>query len=225
MTSQVNLVHPGGEAQRPHRDYHLGFQSKEVLHNFPTHAHYISNYLTLQGAIAHVDITIESGQTKILPFSQLYKQGWFAWRYEEFIKYFEENFVQLPLNKGDSMFFSPALFHAAGTNTTDSFERMANLLQVSSPFGRTMETINRKDMLKILFPTLSKIYKNKEMIESDIFASIYACAEGYAWPTNLDFDPPTPETQQSLFIKALKQNWTNEEFLKGLDKLTKNQSA
>jgi ectoine hydroxylase-related dioxygenase (phytanoyl-CoA dioxygenase family) len=190
MTSQVNLVHPGGEAQRPHRDYHLGFQSKEVLHNFPTHAHYISNYLTLQGAIAHVDITIESGQTKILPFSQLYKQGWFAWRYEEFIKYFEENFVQLPLNKGDSMFFSPALFHAAGTNTTDSFERMANLLQVSSPFGRTMETINRKDMLKILFPTLSKIYKNKEMIESDIFASIYACAEGYAWPTNLDFDPP-----------------------------------
>ena len=228
MTAQVNLVHPGGEAQRPHRDYHLGFQSEEVLHSFPTHAHSISNYLTLQGAIAHVDITIESGPTKILPFSQLYTQGWFAWRHEEFIKCFEENFVQLPLNKGDCMFFSPALFHAAGTNTTDSVERMANLLQVSSPFGRTMETINRKDMSKILFPTLSKIYKNKEMHESDIMASIYACAEGYAWPTNLDFDPPsnkTPETQQSLFIRALKQNWTNKDFLKELDKLTKNQIA
>ena len=228
MTAQVNLVHPGGEAQSPHRDYHLGFQSKESLKNFPSHAHEISNYLTLQGAIAHMDIEIESGPTKILPFSQLYKQGWFAWRHEEFRECFEQNFVQLPLNKGDTIFFSPALFHAAGTNTTKDVERMVNLLQVSSPFGRTMETINRKDMTKKLFPTLSKIFKNKEMKESDIIASIKACAEGYAWPTNLDFDPPsskTPETQQSLFIKALKEDWTNEEFSIKLDKLTNNQIA
>ena len=228
MTAQVNLVHPGGEAQSPHRDYHLGFQSKEALKNFPSHAHEISNYLTLQGAIAHMDIEIESGPTKILPFSQLYKQGWFAWRHEEFRECFEQNFVQLPLNKGDTIFFSPALFHAAGTNTTKDVERMVNLLQVSSPFGRTMETINRKDMTKKLFPTLSKIFKNKEMKESDIIASINACAEGYAWPTNLDFDPPsskTPETQQSLFIKALKEDWTNEEFSIKLDKLTNNQIA
>jgi len=26
MTSQINLVYPGGQAQQPHRDYHLGFQ-------------------------------------------------------------------------------------------------------------------------------------------------------------------------------------------------------
>ena len=228
MSSQVNLVHPGGEAQRPHRDYHLGFQSKEALHNFPTHAHDISNYLTLQGAIAHIDITIESGPTKVLPFSQLYKYGWFAWKHPEFIKCFEENFVQLPLKKGDTIFFSPALFHAAGTNTTKDVERMVNLLQISSPFGRTMETINRRDMSKILFPTLCTIYENKEMSERDIIASIYACAEGYAWPTNLDFDPPSnkvPETQQTLFIKALKEKWNNEEFSKGLDKITNKQLA
>ena len=228
MTAQVNLVHPGGEAQKPHRDYHLGFQSKQALMNFPSHAHNISNYLTLQGAIAHVDIPIESGPTKILPFSQLYKQGWFAWRHEEFKDCFEENYVQLSLKKGDTIFFSPALFHAAGTNSTDNVERMVNLLQVSSPFGRTMETINRKDMSKKLFPILSTIFKNKEMRENDIIASINACAEGYAWPTNLDFDPPSskaPETQQSLFIKALKENWTNEEFSIKLDKLTNNQIA
>ena len=228
MTSQINLVHPGGEAQRPHRDYHLGFQSKEALQNFPSHAHGISNYLTLQGAIAHVDIEIESGPTKVLPFSQLYNQGWFAWRHKSFIECFEKNFIQLPLNKGDTIFFSPALFHAAGTNTTKNVERMVNLLQVSSPFGRTMETINRKDMVKKIFPTLIKIYKNKEMKEKDIIAAINACAEGYAWPTNLDFDPPSnklPETQQSLFINALKENWTNEEFLIKLDKLTNNQLA
>ena len=228
MTAQINLVHPGGDAQRPHRDYHLGFQSNEALKNFPSHAHGISNYLTLQGAIAHVDIEIESGPTKVLPFSQLYKKGWFAWRHKSFIECFEKNFIQLPLSKGDTIFFSPALFHAAGTNTTKNVERMVNLLQVSSPFGRTMETINRKNMVKNIFPTLIKIYKNKEMNEKDIIAAINACAEGYAWPTNLDFDPPSnklPETQQSLFINALKENWTNEEFLIKLDKLTNNQLA
>ena len=228
MTAQVNLVHPGGEAQRPHRDYHLGFQSKEALKNFPSHAHEISNFLTLQGAIAHVNIEKESGPTKILPFSQLYEQGWFAWRHDDFRECFEKNFVQLPLSKGDTIFFSPALFHAAGTNTTKDVERMVNLLQVSSPFGRTMETINRKNMVKILFPILSQISKNGEMKENEIIASINACAEGYAWPTNLDFDPPsnkTPETQQSLFIKALKENWTNKEFSIKLDKLINNQVA
>ena len=66
------------------------------------------------------------------------------------------------------------------------------------------------------------------MSEGDIIASIHMCAEGYAWPTNLDFDPPsnkTPETQQTLFIKALNENWTNEEFSKGLDKLSCKQQA
>ena len=228
MSAQVNLVHPGGEAQRPHRDYHLGFQSMEALKNFPSHAHGVSNFLTLQGAIAHVDIPIESGPTKILPFSQLYNKGWFAWRHKEFIQCFEENFIQLSLKKGDTMFFSPALFHAAGTNKTDNIERMVNLLQVSSPFGRTMETINRKEMSKKLFPQLTKIIKNKEMNEYDILASIYACAEGYAWPTNLDFDPPSskaPETQQTLFIKALKENWSNEKFSLQIDKISNNQVA
>src|SRR5437867_546012 len=30
VTSQVNVVNPGGEGQTVHRDYHLGFQSDEV---------------------------------------------------------------------------------------------------------------------------------------------------------------------------------------------------
>ena len=29
MTAQVNLVHPGGDFQQAHRDYHLGFQTAE----------------------------------------------------------------------------------------------------------------------------------------------------------------------------------------------------
>ena len=53
------------------------------------------------------------------------------------------------------------LSDSAGTNKTDNIERMVNLLQVSSPFGRTMETINRKEMVKKLYPQLSKIIKHR----------------------------------------------------------------
>ena len=37
VTSQVNVVNPGGEGQTVHRDYHLGFQSDEVCADYPAH--------------------------------------------------------------------------------------------------------------------------------------------------------------------------------------------
>ena len=69
ITAQVNNVKPGGKAQSPHRDYHLGFQSAKVAAEFPYHAHLMSQFLTLQGSIAHTDMPIESGPTLFLPFS------------------------------------------------------------------------------------------------------------------------------------------------------------
>ena len=45
------------------------------------------------------------------------------------------------LRKGDAVFFNPALIHAAGENRSEGIQRMANLLQVSSAFGRAMESI------------------------------------------------------------------------------------
>ncbi|WP_420010572.1 phytanoyl-CoA dioxygenase family protein [Tateyamaria sp.] len=67
MTAQVNLVHPGGAAQQAHRDYHLGFQTAQVSGRYPAHVHDLSASLTLQGAIAHCDMPVESGPTKLLP--------------------------------------------------------------------------------------------------------------------------------------------------------------
>src|SRR5262249_27251762 len=61
MTSQVNRVNPGGAAQSPHRDYHLGFMSGEIAGRYPAHVHRLSPVLTLQGAVAHVDMPLESG--------------------------------------------------------------------------------------------------------------------------------------------------------------------
>ncbi len=216
MTAQVNLVHPGGDAQQAHRDYHLGFQTAEVSALYPSHVHELSPALTLQGAIAHCDMPIESGPTKLLPFSQIYLPGYAAWRREDFREMFEARYVQLPLNKGDALFFSPAVFHGAGSNVSSNIHRMANLLQVSSAFGRAMEAIDRAKMCVLTYPIAGKYFEDQTLSISEIKAAIAATAEGYSFPTNLDNDPPVgglaPETQQGLFLRALESKMAKAEF-------------
>ncbi|MEJ6709032.1 MAG: phytanoyl-CoA dioxygenase family protein [Amylibacter sp.] len=223
MTAQVNLVHPGGAAQQAHRDYHLGFQTAEISAEYPAHVHDLSPALTLQGAIAHCDMPVESGPTKLLPFSQLYRAGYAAWRREDFRALFEERCIQLPLEKGDALFFNPALFHGAGANTSSDIHRMANLLQVSSAFGRAMETIDREKMCKLLFPHAVKSQRNGVLSAPELNAAIAASAEGYAFPTNLDRDPPkgglAPETQQALFKRAISEDMDVEQFVQILDEM------
>lgn len=203
MTAQVNLVRPGGKAQTAHRDYHLGFMTVDQAAAFPVHMHMLSPVLTLQGAIAHCDMPLESGPTKLLPFSQLYGPGYIACQLEPFRAVFEEKCVQLPLAKGDALFFSPALFHAAGSNTSADIRRLANLLQIGSPMGRTLEALDRSAMVRALYPVLAEA--GLETLERD--AVIHAAAEGYPFPTNLDTDPPigglAPESQSALMTRAL----------------------
>ena len=214
MTAQVNLVRPGGAAQLAHRDYHLGFQSAELSALYPAHVHQLSPVLTLQGAVAHTDMPVESGPTKLLPGSQRYASGYMAWRRDDFREYFESHCVQIPLQKGDALFFNPALFHAAGANTSSDIQRMANLLQVSSAFGRAMETVDRVGLSEQLYPSLLKL--SASLSEAEIFAAIASSAEGYAFPTNLDTDPPVdglaPLSQQALLKQSLRQGLSLDEF-------------
>ncbi|EJT03969.1 phytanoyl-CoA dioxygenase family protein [Rhizobium sp. CCGE 510] len=218
MTAQVNRVNPGGAAQSAHRDYHLGFQSSRVIEQFPAHVHRLSPVLTLQGAVAHCDMPLESGPTLFLPHSQTYVPGYLALKRQEFRDYFEAKHVQLPLEKGDVVFFNPALFHAAGTNRSADIKRVANLLQVSSAFGRAMETVNRQRMSAMLFPALKSL--QGRLSPDEIANAVSACAEGYSFPTNLDRDPPlgglAPKTQAQLLHEALKEGWSDEAFAAAL---------
>lgn len=216
ITSQVNVVNPGGEAQSVHRDYHMGFQTAEQIATFPAHIHKLSPMLTLQGAVAHVDMPIETGPTLYLPFSQTFQPGYFAWRKPEFKEFFNANYVQLPLAKGDMAFFNPALFHAAGHNRTKDMRRMGNLLQVSSAYGRAMESMDRARMSAALYPVLAELKAAGRLDHRGLQNAIAACAEGYAFPTNLDRDPPlgglAPETQAALMARALDENLSLEKF-------------
>ena len=215
VTSQVNVVNPGGRAQVAHRDYHLGFMSAEQAARYPAHVHRLSPVLTLQGAVAHVDMPVASGPTMYLPHSQKYEAGYLAFHRPEFTAYFDEHHVQLPLRKGDAAFFNPALFHGAGTNHTPDVRRMANLLQISSAFGRAMETVDRVAMVRALYPVL------RGCTDPHAVRTVVAtAAEGYAFPTDLDRDPPVgglaPQTQAELVLQALAGDWDKERFAAAL---------
>ncbi|MEO9576321.1 MAG: phytanoyl-CoA dioxygenase family protein [Tateyamaria sp.] len=212
MTTQVNLVRRGGKAQTCHRDYHLGFMTADQAKSFPVHAHHLSPALTLQGAIAHCDMPVESGPTKLLPNSQRYGPGYIAMQLPEFRDAFEKCHVQFPLEKGDGLFFNPALFHAAGDNRSADIERMANLMQIGSPMGRTLERIDRTAMARALFPAL----RDLGLTGLARTAAIGAAAEGYPFPTNLDTDPPigglASESQAELLARAVDEGMSEAEF-------------
>jgi ectoine hydroxylase-related dioxygenase (phytanoyl-CoA dioxygenase family) len=220
VTSQVNVVNPGGQAQTAHRDYHLGFMDAEAAARFPAQVHRLSPALTLQGAVAHCDMPIETGPTLYLPYSHQYGPGYLAFHLPEFTEFFLANHTQLALAKGDAAFFNPALFHGAGTNVSADVRRMANLLQVSSPFGRAMETVDRVAMCRVLFPVLLA-KKAAGGSARDLDNVIAASAEGYAFPTNLDRDQPiggmAPQTQAELLRQAVVEEWTEEAFGAALD--------
>ena len=219
VTAQVNVVNPGGQAQVAHRDYHLGFMSLDQSLAFPAQVHRLSPLMTLQGAVAHCDMPVETGPTMYLPHSQKYDAGYVAFHQPEFTDYFDRQHVQLPLAKGDAAFFNPALFHGAGTNRSADVRRMANLLQVSSAFGRAMESVDRVAMSLALYPVLAR-RKAAGADERELHNVVAASAEGYAFPTNLDRDQPVgglaPQTQAELVWQALGEGWDAAAFAAGL---------
>ena len=189
VTSQVNVVNPGGQAQVAHRDYHLGFMDLDRAASFPAQVHALSPALTLQGAVAHVDMPVETGPTLYLPHSQKYAAGYLAYHDPAFTAYFDEHHVQLPLATGDAAFFNPAVFHGAGTNRTADVRRMANLLQISSAFGRAMETVDTTAICRAVHPVLRR-WRAAGVDDRAIGNVVAAAAEGYPFPTNLELDQP-----------------------------------
>ena len=228
ITTQVNVVNPGGDAQQPHRDYHLGFLTDETAMDYPTHVHLLSPVLTLQGAVAHTDMPRETGPTMYLPHSQKMVSGYVAWRNPEIKKYFADNYSQLSLDKGDGAFFNPAVFHAAGTNKTKDIKRMANLTQIGSAFGRTLETVNRQQMSISIYSVLQQ-RKSAGWSEVALENVIAACSEGYAFPTNLDRDPPlhglAPQSQADFVRQALRNGDSPQQLCATLDALLTRQQT
>jgi ectoine hydroxylase-related dioxygenase (phytanoyl-CoA dioxygenase family) len=181
----------------------------EQAQRYPAHVHGLSPALTLQGAVAHCDMPVESGPTLYLPYSQLFEAGYLAFSLPEFVEFFRDSHVQLPLRKGDAVFFNPALYHGAGHNRSHAIRRSANLLQISSPFGRAMEVLDREAMANAVYPTLLAL-QSAGASERTLRNAVVATAECYPFPTNLDQDQPVhslaPATQVDTVWEALREN-------------------
>jgi ectoine hydroxylase-related dioxygenase (phytanoyl-CoA dioxygenase family) len=146
-----------------------------------------------------------------------------AWRDSKFIEYFQKHAIQLALQKGDAVFFSPALFHAAGTNF-ESSDRIANLLQASSAFGKTMESVDRTKMTKLIYQVLLARKKYHQISPDETQAVWASVIDGYSFPTNLDLDSPVEglvtENIWTLMERALKEEWPVDRFNKCLNEAT-----
>ncbi|MCY6379748.1 phytanoyl-CoA dioxygenase family protein [Hoeflea prorocentri] len=221
ITAQTNIVRPGGKAQTAHRDFHMGIQPEEILERYPADQHQVAAHLTLQGAVAHTDMPIESGPTKLLPFSQTFVPGYISILHSEFRDYFEENYIQMPLQKGDMLFFNPSVFHAAGDNVTTDMQRFANLIQVNSAYGRPMEIVDRARICKKVFPLLLGMKGDGLLTDREIENVLAASADAYPFPINLDLDSPkgelAPPSQRAVMRRALDEHWSPAEFAADLD--------
>jgi hypothetical protein len=74
--------------------------------------------------------------------------------------------------------------------------------------GRAMESVDRARIVTAIYPVL--LDRSVAGLNSDSTAcAIAAGAEGYAFPTNLDRDPPldglTPPSQQDVVLRALEE--------------------
>jgi hypothetical protein len=97
-----------------------------------------------------------------------------------------------------------------GHNRSTDIKRMPNLLQVSSAFGRAMESIDREKICNAVYPALLAM-KQRGAPDDAVQNAVAAAAEGYAFPTNLDRDQPVgglpPQTQAELVWRAVTENW------------------
>ncbi|KAI0535028.1 hypothetical protein GGR58DRAFT_504668 [Xylaria digitata] len=222
LTAQVNVVRPGGKPQEAHRDYHLGFQSDEACAQFPRSMHIASQFLTLQGAVAHSDMPLVSGPTRVLPFSQLLPEGYMSWRDPEIRTLFDENWVSAPMKAGDAVFFNPALLHAAGENTTTDVHRIGNLLQISSAFGRPMEHVNNVKIIRACWDRLRALAANGESDQTK--ACVSALAGGYPFPSNLDKQQPgangmAPPSEADVLWEGLQKGWDTNQVVAAVEQL------
>jgi hypothetical protein len=114
-----------------------------------------SQVQTLQGAVAHTDMPLETGPTRLCPFSQQFQKGYMAIKRPEFISIVDAHMSQLSLNRGDAVIFNPAVFHQPGLNETDH-ARQACLFQISCAWNIQMELLDRNEMTKSVWPVIKR---------------------------------------------------------------------
>ena len=122
---------------------------------YPAHVHLLSPVLTLQGAVAHSDMPVESGPTMYLPYSHQYAPGYLAWRLPAVPR-------ALPRARTSSCRWPRATRRsstrpcstAPAPTSPPTSSGWPTCCRCSSAFGRAMETVDRSKVVRAVYPVL-----------------------------------------------------------------------
>jgi ectoine hydroxylase-related dioxygenase (phytanoyl-CoA dioxygenase family) len=107
--------------------------------------------------------------------------------------------------------------HAAGANNSADIQRLANLLQISTPFGVTMESIDHDRIQLACYGALQHSTLEPGALET--LATVMS--DSYPFPTNLDRDVPdrslTPTSSKQILLNALESGWDRARFEQALE--------
>ena len=162
IISEVNVVVSNEGSQMGHRDYPLGFYSKVLMDSVPSKFAISSQFFSLQAVVIHHDTPIEMGPTRFLFGSQKEQDGYTAFRDKDFQERFKKESIQIPLKKGDLLFYSPATFHGAGANIS-GVRRLVNLFQISCAFLKPLAHLNFVELINHVYPALLKITDSEKV--------------------------------------------------------------
>jgi ectoine hydroxylase-related dioxygenase (phytanoyl-CoA dioxygenase family) len=109
--------------------------------------------------------------------------------------------------------------HAAGENVSTDVQRMANLFQISSAFGKAMESVDQQRMQLACYDQL----RQSQLSAEELSAAVTALSDSYPFSSNMDRDPPTaslrPVSGRDLLIQALAEQWSLDHFSDALQAL------
>jgi len=103
---------------------HPNLATKDIYHSVPPHQDWASMQGSMDSVVVWfplVDVSKEMGALQVVPGS--HKEGLIATEVIESFgvthKYKEEDFIDVPLNRGDALFFSSFLVHKSGHHQSD----------------------------------------------------------------------------------------------------------
>jgi hypothetical protein len=181
--------------------------------------HRLSPALTLQGAVAHCDMPVETGPTLYLPHSQKYPAGYLVADRADFRAYFAEHHVQLPLTQGRRRVLQPG--PAARRRAQPLHRRPADgepaagLLGVRAGDGAGRPRPGGRRRAARAAP-----HARRGAAERQLHHVVAAAAEGYPFPADLDRTPPVdglaPPTRADLLAEAVRDDWDDARFAAAL---------
>ena len=210
VTSQVNVVNPGGQAQAAHRDYHLGFMDRTQAPAYPAQVHAFRPPSPCRARSRTRHARRDAARPCTCRTRSSTSPGYLAYHCPAFTEYFERALRATAAGQGRRRVLQPGPVP----------RRRHQPLQRHPPDGQPAPGVlrlrpgdgdrgPRPRCARAIYPVL---LDGRQKAPARLLANVVAAAaEGYPFPTNLDLDQPVggagPAEQADLVHQALAEDW------------------